>query len=344
MILGRFSNQVRSTASQLKNKIFPGALILMYHRVAEVKSDPWSLCVTPKHFAEHLEILREYGNPLHLQELTKKLGNQQPMHRSIVVTFDDGYADNFYNAKPLLEKYDIPATVFVTTGRINQKQEFWWDELDRLLLQPSTLPSLLELNINGRTYQWELGKATNYSEADFELNCHWRMEKEEDANPRNTLYRALYRELHLLPMDERDKLLDEIRIWANAEPVGRSTHRALSNDEILALELGGLIEIGAHTVTHPFLSQLSIAAQRDEIQLSKNYLEEILGHLVTSFSYPNGNYTLEISSLVREVGFNCACCSVAGRVESNSNSFLLPRVVVENWNGETFARFLSRYF
>ncbi|MEA5567038.1 polysaccharide deacetylase family protein [Anabaena sp. UHCC 0399] len=346
MILGRLNNKVQHTVGQLKNKISPGALILMYHRVAEVNSDPWSLCVTPKHFTEHLEILRQYGYPLHLQQLTKRLGDRQYINRSIVVTFDDGYADNFYHAKPLLEKYDIPATVFVTTGGIDQKCEFWWDELDRLLLQPVTLPDLLQLDINGRSYQWELGEATHYSEADRQRDRHWRISRKLRECPtlRHTLYRSLYQLLQFLSVNERSKLLDELAIWANAEPVGRSTHRSLSNEEILALESGGLIEIGGHTITHPFLSKLPIVSQRDEIQQSKNHLEEILGHLITSFSYPNGSYTTETTSIVKEAGFTCACSSIVGKVQQHSNFFLLPRFVVEDWDGETFAHWLSRFF
>jgi peptidoglycan/xylan/chitin deacetylase (PgdA/CDA1 family) len=81
----------------------------------------------------------------------------------VVITFDDGYADNLHNAKPLLERYDIPATVFVTTGHIGHEREFWGDELDRLLLQPSTLPELLGLSINGSPYQWELGEVAHYT-------------------------------------------------------------------------------------------------------------------------------------------------------------------------------------
>jgi peptidoglycan/xylan/chitin deacetylase (PgdA/CDA1 family) len=344
MILGRLSNKVQHTVGQLKNKISPGALILMYHRVAEVNSDPWSLCVTPKHFTEHLEILRQYGYPLHLQQLAKRLGERQYINRSIVVTFDDGYADNFYHAKPLLEKYDIPATVFVTTGGIDQKHEFWWDELDRLLLQPLTLPDLLQLNINGKTYQWELGEATHYSQADCQRDRHWRMDREpgEDPTLRHTLYRSLYQLLQFLPTYERSQLLEELGIWANADPVGRSTHRSLSHEEMLALESGGLIEIGAHTVTHPFLSKLPIALQRDEIQHSKNHLEKILGHPVTSFSYPNGSYITETTSIVQEAGFTCGCSSIVGRVQRHSNFLLLPRVVVEDWDGETFDLCLSR--
>ncbi|QHG19852.1 polysaccharide deacetylase family protein [Nostoc sp. ATCC 53789] len=346
MILGKLNNKVRYTVQQLKNKIFPGALILMYHRVAEADSDPWSLCVTPKHFAEHLEVLRQYGYPLHLQQLTKRLSDRQYINRSIVVTFDDGYADNFYHAKPLLEKYDIPATVFVTTGGIDQKREFWWDELEQLLLQPDILPDLLRLNIHGKTYQWKLGEATHYSEADHQRDRHCRMGRKLRQYPtlRHTLYRSLYQLLQFLPIYERNKLLDELAIWANAEPVGRSTHRSLSKEEMLALESGGLIEIGAHTVTHPFLSQLPIASQQDEIQHSKDYLEKILGHVITSFSYPHGSYTNETTSIVQETGFTCACSSIVGKVQQNSSFFLLPRVVVEDWDGETFAHWLSRFF
>ncbi|ALF52918.1 polysaccharide deacetylase [Nostoc piscinale CENA21] len=351
MIIGKLSNKVRHTVRQIKNTIFPGAIILMYHRVAEVDSDPWSLCVTPKHFAEHLEVLRKYGHPLHLQQLTKRLSDRQSIHRSIVVTFDDGYADNFYNAKPLLEKYDIPATVFVTTGGIDQKREFWWDELEQLLLQPGILPDLLQLNINGRTYRWELGEATYYSEADRQRDRHWKMEREEDPTPRHALYRSVYQLLQFLSAYERSQLLDELGSWTNAQPVVRSTHRSLCNEEMLALESGGLIEIGTHTVTHPFLSQLPIASQRDEIQQSKAYLEKVLRHPITSFSYPNGSYTKETISLAQEAGFNCACASVLdklqqhnNKISQHSNRFLLPRFVVEDWDGETFARWLSRCF
>ena len=65
--------RLRRVVRRFRNTIVPGALILFYHRVAEVDCDPWSLCVTPQHFAEHLEVLRQYRYPMRLQQLNQAL-------------------------------------------------------------------------------------------------------------------------------------------------------------------------------------------------------------------------------------------------------------------------------
>src|SRR5438874_1513544 len=117
----------RRVAWRLKKQFAPRAIILMYHSVAKVDSDPWALRVMPGHFAEHLEVLQKYGHPIRLQQLAQAHRKGNIPDRSLVITFDDGYADNLHNAKPLLERYDIPATVFLTTGLIGCDHEFWWD-------------------------------------------------------------------------------------------------------------------------------------------------------------------------------------------------------------------------
>ena len=96
-------------------------VILMYHRVADGIADPWSLCVTPENFAQQLEVLRTVAAPTRLGQLVGALGGGPTSPRSVVVTFDDGYADNLYQAKPLLLRHDVPATVFVTSGYIRRQ-------------------------------------------------------------------------------------------------------------------------------------------------------------------------------------------------------------------------------
>lgn len=336
-------DKLRIFARRLRHRFAPGGVILLYHRVAEVGSDPWSLCVTPRHFAEHLEVLRKHGHPVQLQQLAQTVRDGKRPHQQVAVTFDDGYADNLHNAKPLLEQYDIPATVFLTTGYIGQEREFWWDELDKLLLQPGTLPEALQLSVNGSIYRWELGESAHYSEDAHQHHRDWNAMGNDNPNPRHSLYRSLYQLLRPLVEGERRQVLDELLVWANAEPVSRSTHRLLTTAEVSTLEQGGAIEVGAHTVSHPFLSALPAAAQREEIKRSKASLEDIVGHSVRSFAYPYGNYTAQTPTLVQEAGFACACSTVATSVRQRSNCFELPRVVVEDWDGEEFARRLQKW-
>lgn len=136
----------------------------------------------------------------------------------------------------------------------------------------------------------------------------------------------------------------QLLAWSSAEPVGRSTHRALSVAELLSLNQGQLIEIGSHTVTHPFLSTLPAALQRDEIQRSKACLERMLRSPVTSFAYPHGDYGTDTIAMVRETEFACACSTLVGSVRGCSDRFQLPRMVVQDWDGEEFERRLSEWF
>jgi peptidoglycan/xylan/chitin deacetylase (PgdA/CDA1 family) len=299
--------------------------------------------VAPSHFAEHLEVLQTYGHPIRLQQLVQAQRERNIPDRAVVITFDDGYADNLHNAKPLLERYDIPATLFLTTGYIGCEREFWWDELERLLLQPGTLPETLHLRINGSLYRWEVGEATSYSEDDYQRYRDWRAWEGEPGS-RLALYHALWQLLLPLPHSVRQKALDEMTVWTGAEPVARSTYRPLSSDEVGALNQGSLIEVGAHTVTHSFLSAHSATLQWDDIQQSKTHLEDIVGYPVTSFAYPFGDYTAQTIALTRKAGFACACSTIANIVWRQSDCFQLPRCEVQNWNGEEFARQLRRWF
>jgi peptidoglycan/xylan/chitin deacetylase (PgdA/CDA1 family) len=166
--------------------------------------------------------------------------------------------------------------VFLTTGCIGQQREFWWDELDRVLLQPGTLPETLRLSVKGSPCEWDLGEATRYSEDDYQCRGCWRAWEKVDPSARHFLYRSLYHSLQPLREGERRKVLDQLLEWAGIRPVSRLTHRTLSLEEACSLAQGELIEVGSHMVTHPVLSALPAASQWDEIQRSKAYLEELV--------------------------------------------------------------------
>jgi peptidoglycan/xylan/chitin deacetylase (PgdA/CDA1 family)/SAM-dependent methyltransferase len=283
---------------------------------------------------------------MRLQQLTQALRDGNLEDRSVVITFDDGYADNLHNAKPLLEHYDAPATVFLATGYIGHEREFWWEELDRLLLQPGKLPEALCLGINGRIYRWELGEAAHYSEDASRQHQGWRAWEDTPPSSRHRLYRALWDLLHPLTEAERQRVLKELRGWTSGGAADTPSHRCLSLEETIALAQSELVEVGAHTVTHSTLAALPSAAQRVEIHRSKAWLQEILGRPVASFAYPYGrhcDYTAETVDIVRKAGFACACSNFAGVVARSTDRFQLPRVRVQDWDGEEFARHLSEW-
>jgi len=323
------------------------ALILLYHRVAELSSDPQLLAVTPARFEEHLKILREHYTVISLEQLTRFLREGKIPHRSVVLTFDDGYADALYNAKPLLERYDVPATVYVATGFVGADREFYWDELEGLLLRPGNLPEHLSLNAAGTIFQWRLGQSAQYSEADYERWRGWNVAMDNDPTPRQNIYRTLCARLLQMSEEDRENVLNAVRTWAGATPSCRPIHRPLSAEEIVRLSEGGLVEVGAHTMSHAVLSAIPTAAQETEIRESKTRLEAMLGRPLFSFSYPFGkrtDYTEETVAIVRQAGFRCACSNFPGNVCRGADLFQLPRVIAPHCGGKEFRGWLRRWF
>ena len=346
-MISHTAEKMRALVRWYYGRFTPGAVILLYHRIIELPSDPYLLSVSPQHFAEHLAIVRKQYRPISLQQLVNGLRNDKVPRRAIIITFDDGYFDNLIHAKPLLEQYDTPATVFVAPRSQPAAHEFWWDMLERILLQPRSLPQDLQLVIDGVSHEWRLGSAAEYSPDDDARHRSWNYGRQDDPTQRHVIFRSIHQLLKALDDDERLRVLQDLAAWACLDTAVRPTHRVLSAAEMVRLADGGLVDVGAHTMTHPVLSRLSPAKQRAEIQQSKAHLEEILGQPVTSFAYPHGlkaDYTEETIMIVRETGFECACAALPGIVRRGVDVHQLPRFVVRDDDGETFAARLSTYF
>ncbi len=335
--------RLRRIVGPITNLLASRAIILLYHRVADLHSDPLLLSVTPEHFLEHLDILRRGSCPTRLGALEESVNGKKRTRKPVIITFDDGYADNLINAKPLLERYEVPATVFVTTGYVTQQRSFWWDELENLLLGKQRLPETLRLNIAGVSYQWQLSPRPDNNHS-ISGQPRWNVLQPESATARQLVYRSLQQLLRPLPEEARRDVLDELRLWANGGMIAAGQSVPLSAEEVVQLASGGLVEVGAHTVTHPVLSAISVDAQFAEIQQSKTHLEEILGFPVTSFAYPFGartDYTEATVAATRRAGFRRACSNFPGLVGPDADVYQLPRFLVRDWDGEEFSRRLS---
>jgi peptidoglycan/xylan/chitin deacetylase (PgdA/CDA1 family) len=314
----------------------------MYHRINDSDLDPWGLCVQPNHFAEHLKVLQKVAVPLSLQKFTRAHEARKLPANAVAITFDDGYANNMTRAKQVLERFDTPATIFVVSGYVGRRREFWWDELEQILLCPSELPEKLELRIGRQNCCWDLGNATRYGAEDY--SCKLKI-KAWDAKPgsRQHLFYAIWKALWPLTEEERVPLLDAVASWAHVAPALRESRRPLEKNELQTLARCDLIEIGAHTVSHPLLPAHSVSLQAEEIQQSKKQIERLIESTVTSFAYPHGEYAKETLAVVKEAGFARACTTLARAVHSNMDLFELPRFQVENWDGNEFEKRLKRW-
>lgn len=298
--------KIRTRLRSIVRRIWPSApkpLILMYHRIAEDSIDPWDLAVSPACFEEQLQVLRRHRYPVRLDEFVERHRAGTLPHNAVALTFDDGYVDNLVAGKPRLAAADIPATVFIVSGKIGQREAFWWDEL-----------------------------AGFFSSGDDGAS-------DPSLDKRRAALLDIWRRLRNLPETEREAVMTELRS-AFGEDARRRRGRAMTGEELQALISDGLISIGAHTVTHPMLSTLEDEACRHELIESKRACESLVSAPVRAFAYPYGDFNAAARNVVSAAGFAFACSTRPGPVTSDSDIFALPRMHVTNLSGDAFEKAL----
>jgi peptidoglycan/xylan/chitin deacetylase (PgdA/CDA1 family) len=312
----------RRSARWLRSRRGPRAVVLGYHRVTDASPDPYGMHISTANFTEHLEVLHQFAAPLRLRDLAAGVSGGSIPRGAVVVTFDDGYSDNLIPTKRLLERFEVPMTFFVATGALGG--EFWWDELERILLFAKRLPAELSLRVGGATLSW-------------------RASDPADPIERERLQRLASGWMEPLDETSRAAALEELQRWAGPSQRLEPAHRAATAQELLDLAAGGLVEIGAHSATHPRLARLSQSDQRKEIEGSGKQLRDLLGSEIHSFSYPHGSLSHETVALVREAGYRRACTSDPDVVSGRTDLLRIPRFWIPDCDGDGFARWLRRW-
>ncbi len=278
--------------------------VLLYHRVADLPMDVWSLAIRPEVFEAHIRFYKEHYKILRFEDDWSNV--REP---SLIITFDDGYADNYYNALPILEKYEVPATVFVSTGNLDTDKEFWWDELERIVFFRDI--SCKEIVFNDKKVP---------------LTTH------DECVRACRLIRLKLKSM--LPL-ERAKCLNELKKALRSSNCNRRCNRTLSFEELRKLSESPYITIGGHTVTHSMLSAQPPDMQMEEIAQSKAKIENIINKSITTFSYPfGGGGDFDKSSLekVKLAGYEKAATTIGGTVSRHSNPLMINRIGVPFWN------------
>ncbi|MEJ2491156.1 MAG: polysaccharide deacetylase family protein [Desulfuromonadales bacterium] len=315
-----FYRSLRAVGNRLCNLIDCPIVILLYHRVADLATDPERIAVSPENFYRQMVFLKERVPILSLTEDWSEV--REP---SVIITFDDGYADNVLHALPILEEVGVPATFFVSTAHIDTDQLFWWHRLEAMLLRDGPFPDRFALR-------------------DPDFGQIWETTSPEQ---RHSLYAALCMLMRKIDGDRQEAWLDQLEDWAGPGRVPTERHRLMNRTELQQLAASPRATIGAHSVSHAALAALTAARQREEIFSSKAQLEEITGQEIDLFSYPFGRkseYNRVTLALCKEAGFRRAAANYPGQVHRWTDPLQLPRHLVRNWELKTFARELKGFW
>jgi peptidoglycan/xylan/chitin deacetylase (PgdA/CDA1 family) len=289
----------------------PALAILCYHRVAPAAAPFSPLCLTPREFERTLAILARRRDVWPLRQVGDWLAGRARLRRdTLVVTFDDGYADNHEHAAPALERLGMPATFFVSTGLLARGGEgFWWDEIGARLDRCSE-PRLIES-----------------VRAEERVRALLREYVASPPERRRARARTLVAILKWAPAEERTRLLGSLRENLPG-PEPRAADLLMTTDQVRDLARRGF-EVGGHGVTHAAFSALDPARRRDESRRCRDDLSA-LGIEARSFAYPYGDAGDggDGARAVAEAGFVLAVTTEERVATPADAPLLLPRKVI----------------
>jgi peptidoglycan/xylan/chitin deacetylase (PgdA/CDA1 family) len=326
------------------SKCAPGeaGAILMYHRVVRSPLDPWRLCLSPENFIEQLEVLRLRWTVVPLTELASRVAKGRSLGGCVAITFDDGYADNLLIAAPILRDYCMPATLFLATGMVGRRREFWWDELQRLVLSSAPMPGELILTLRGRALAFRLGVRARTKPAQ-----HAWCAEDRPRCERHRVFLQIWALLQRESDEEQQRALDQLARQIGDAAVARPNpqlDRAMTAEEVRRLASDGGFEIASHTATHPVLTRLSLGEQAIELERSREDIRRLVGEAPAGVSYPYGAVDDAVAGLAHSVGYRYGCCSMHRTASAGDQLMLLPRVIVFDWSGKEFLRVLERLY
>jgi len=277
-----------SGAISLTRRLFPlkDVTVLMFHQVK------------PENFKEQIEYLRKYYNIISEQELIDwHYNNKKLPKNSVMLTFDDGYLNNYLYAWPILKKYKLPATIFLATGHINKQIMAWYDKVDYVIN-----------NANVKKIEFE-GKSYNL-----------------DRKGKNKLTKKYYYYTITLPNKEREGLIEDLVNQSKIQMPKElpEEYSFLTWKQIN--EMKPLITFGAHTVNHPVLPNLTTEEKRFELMESKKIIKQNTKIDPASLCYPNGDYDKETIEIAKEAGYKIAFSSNFGRNTKNISPYLIQRI------------------
>ena len=273
-------------------------LIMIYHRVLDEPDFMRPDEVDKVAFTWQMELVAKHFNVLPLSEALERMQTDTLPPRAVSITFDDGYADNYTNALPILKSLNLTAIFFIANGFLNGGR-MWNDTvIEAVRNSLGTSFDLTEIGLG----KFEVANECQKSQAASDIIA----------------------KIKHLPPKEREKFTDYIASKSQNLP-----DDLMATSEQLKQLIQSGMEIGGHTVNHPILAKLDDEMASQEINENKRFLENALHTQIRIFAYPNGkpgdDYLQQQTRLVEKAGYEWAVSTIWGVANKNSSRWQLPR-------------------
>ena len=302
---------------RLKNK----CIVLVYHRVVsplrEIYHVQDGMYVEPHVFKQHLDYLASHFNIISEKEFIDTLRKKKRFNKACLITFDDGWRDNFQYAFPLLKEKNIPATIFLATGLTGTSNWFWPEKI-LYFVENINLKSLSKI---------EDKKIRKLIEA-----YHKNNEKEESH------LNKLIEYLKSVPEEKLEYIIGNLSEMATKTI--SDERQVLDWDEIKEM-MNYSISFGSHTVNHKILTNnVDIQKVRFELEVSKRTIENKIDSKVRSFCFPNGNFNDLLIGELEKANYDLGFIGGRGVNDSKTDPFRVKRIGIHNdvsYNSALFA-------
>lgn len=274
-------------------------MILLYHNIYSERDslDQWypGSYLKLSSFKDHVQWLKIRYQIIPLDQYLKNLHNSDYQRKHVSITFDDGLKNTFDNIYPFLLQENIPVTIFVTKNPCNNSGMYWYSYLNAICFNRQ----YTHLNVQG--FSFPLNTYQQCKVARTKLGIFAKESRDPD---------------HFFKTLESAYPLDHTKC---------DNYLGITNSQLRTAVNSGLLEIGGHTMAHPYLSMLPKNRQNDEIEHNMNHLAGITGTIIRFFAYPSGDYDATTLEIVSKMGFDAAF-AVASKQIGNEKKYEIERI------------------
>jgi peptidoglycan/xylan/chitin deacetylase (PgdA/CDA1 family) len=308
-ILDAYYVALEGFGERIKNELS----ILLYHGVSNLIpkgiENASNKHISQNAFHKQMSYIKKHCNLLSMDDVLECLCIGKFPEKSVAITFDDGFKNNYSVAAPILDELQLPATFYFCSGIINTDRMFWVDEIEDCINRSKV--KHIDISLGNRIQKFSLENNNSKLEALIKIKDYC---KKQGSDITSVLIKELQGKTQIVPSVESS-----------------DNYKKMNWKEVCEMDRNKLFIIGGHSMYHDILTALSDEQMREDVETSIEVMENKLGHKITHYSYPEGqkhHYSNKVISVLKSKGIKCSPSAVCGLNDVTENPFHLKRIMV----------------